>query len=317
MSETYKVNYDIQSLPLGLDTSAGNGSINITKPGSPALAFGSAKCGEGTYRDPLYLSTRAQYDKAGLPFLAYYVLRHSGDSISQQVKNFISWAGSGCYAYSPDLEKTRDSESISKSLVSANTRDFIAGLLDAGLKVIPYSSAGWINEKFRSPSTYLLPTWVTSLDWWLARYSYIGENSVFYIPTGIAQNKVKILQTWNLAPNKYGSIYDSLFLDMDRWAVDYPGTVAQVPSSEDDPVATPNTFTVTPLYKLVIRSSPEKSNNDTGYRALKGISLAAYETATDSLGNTWARISTGWIAIKYNGTVYSKINKDADHGTNR
>jgi len=302
MTDYYTVNFDIKNMPVGLDTSDGNGPVNITKSGSPALAFGSAKCGEGTYRDTEYLNTRAQYDKQGLPFIAYYVLRHSGDSVSQQVKNFILWAGKGCYAYSPDLEKTRDSESRSKSVVSANTRDFISGLLDAGLYILPYSSNGWINEKFRSPSTGLLPSWVTSLDWWLARYSFVGENSVFYIPNGIPQNKVKILQTWNMAPNVYGSIYDSLVLDKDRWAVGYPGTVT--PSTEDE--VTP-VYTITPLYRLVIRSSPEKANNDTGLRAEYNVTLSAYEMANDNKGNVWYKIDTGWICAKYNGVVLATI----------
>jgi hypothetical protein len=51
MSDYYTVTYDIKNMPVGLDTSADNGPVNITKPGSPALDFGSAKCGEGRRQD--------------------------------------------------------------------------------------------------------------------------------------------------------------------------------------------------------------------------------------------------------------------------
>jgi hypothetical protein len=303
----YTVKYDIQNLPVGLDTADCNGVINITKPGAEPLAFGAAKCGEGNYRDTQYLNTRAQYDALGLPFIGYFVLRHSGDSIAQQVRNFLSWAGSGCYAYSPDLEKTRDSTTISNSKISSNTREFVERLLDAGKKLLPYSSQGWINEKFRSPSTGLLPSWVTILDWWFARYSFLGETSVFDIPNGIPEANVKVVQTSNVSINQYGSKYQSVFLDKDRWVRGYPGTVTP-PSTEDETPTPIPTFTVTSMYdRLTVRSSPEKADNDTGNRVSKGHPMVAYEITTDSKLNTWAHIATGWIAVVYDGTTYSKI----------
>lgn len=230
MANTYRVTYDINNLPMGIDTADVNGAVNITKEGAPKLSFGAAKCGEGTYRDTEYLKTRAQYDALGLPFIAYYVLRYSVP-VSQQVANFKKWSGSGCYAYSPDLEKTQDSANYSNSTISVWTRDFIKGLQDAGLNVVPYTTGGWINERFRNPITALLPTWCASgLRWWLAQYNYIGERNNLDIPTGILKENVIIFQTWNRMFNYFGSKYDSQYVDCDRWVGIFPTT----PTQEDD-----------------------------------------------------------------------------------
>lgn len=308
MADTYNVTYDIQNLPMGIDTAGdANGPINITKEGAPVPEFGAAKCGEGYWRDTEYLKTRAQYDKLGKPFIAYYVLRHSVP-IAIQVKMFLNWAGSDCLYYSPDLEKTRDSEQVSKSIVSANTRDFIHGLMDAGKNVMPYTTSGWVNEKFRSPVTYLLPDWVTKevKSWWLAAYQFIGERSSLPIPTGIDKNKVEVFQTWNKAPNKYGSIYDSWYVDRDRWVGKFPGSVTPPIQTEDPVIPSVKLGTVVSPTGVNVRTSPSTNSSKVG--ALPYNSNMIYTAiAKDTEGNTWLKIDTGWVCSVYRGTTLIKI----------
>jgi len=309
MADTYNVSFDVNNLPMGIDTSDSNGPINITKAGAPKLYFGAAKCGEGTAKDIQYLNTRAQYEKLGLPFIAYYVLRYAGSTVAQQVKNFKSWAGSGCYAYAPDLEKTKDSGSVSKSIVSANTRDFIHGLQDAGLNVLPYTSPGWINEYFRSQVTYLLPDWITSIKLWLAAYNFIGERSTLPIPTGIRRENVLIFQTWNKSPNKFGSIYDSIFIDRDRWIGGALPGVGQPPAPpiEDGPEIVIMHVVNTGKDGLKVRTQPNTSLTSVKFKPnnlMDGTAVNTVERIQNGSDVWRKRLEGGYCAELYKGTRY-------------
>jgi len=86
------------------------------------------------------------------------------------------------------------------------------------------------------------------------------------------------------------------------------GSSQTAPQTEDETSTPIQTFTVTSMYdRLIVRSSPEKADNDTGERVSKGHPMVAYEITTDSKLNTWAHIATGWIAVVCDGTTYSKI----------
>lgn len=227
----YRITFDPEKLPLGIDTADVNGPVNINKDGSPKLSFGIARCGEGIYRDTQYQITRAQYDKAGLPFIAYHVLRPNLD-LDKQILKFKSWAGSGCYGYSWDLEVTGG---VSPSAVSSATKKVTLAMLDAGYNVINYSSPGWIKTYFRSPVTMKYPDWVNSCYWYLAQYADNGECNYIDIPIGLNENRVLVVQTWNKAPNQYGSKYDSVYVDRDRWLRDYPVKEKTTVTKEDYP----------------------------------------------------------------------------------
>ena len=292
------VKYDVAKLPMGIDTADVNGSINLDNPGAPKVSFGSARCGEGLYRDTEYNKTRAQYDKKGLPFIAYHVI-YPGQKVSTFVKNFLNWAGTGCYGYSIDCE-VKNGQTPSR--ISQDTRDATLGLLDAGVNVINYTTTSWINTYFRSPTTHELPDWVTKVKWWLAQYTKLGltENNYLYIPTGMPIENVLIFQTWNKMPNKFGSVADSRYLDCDRWIYGVP---TSVPSSEDEPVKTAK---VIALAGVKIRTSPEVANNDTGKRYAYGTLITFIDTKTDKSGNIWLKTDLGWCCSKYGRYTYIK-----------
>lgn len=230
MSLYYTVKYDLQSLPFGIDTADVNGPVNITNADAPIVQFGAARCGEGYYRDKMYSNTREQYDRLGLPFIAYMVL-YPGNDIQRQIRDFKSWAGSGCWGYSWDLE-VRNKQSPSR--ISSDTKTATLAMLDAGYNVINYSSPGFINENYRSPVTGLLPDWINKPWWWIAQYtkSQKSECNTFTYPVGLLQERIRVIQTWNKMPNQYGSIYDSHYIDADRWILGFPGNK---PTVEDEP----------------------------------------------------------------------------------
>jgi hypothetical protein len=130
-------------------------------------------------------------------------------------KNYKNAAGSGCWAYAPDLEETNGQ---SNSIISQDTRDLISMVLDVGWNTVPYSLPGWVNERFRSPETGLLPDWVIKwVKWWLSQYNTDGtERNSLDIPTGIDPADVLVAKTGSQMPNVYGSIYNSKFVDSDR-----------------------------------------------------------------------------------------------------
>ena len=296
-----KISFVPETLPLGIDTADVNGAVDIHK--GPALAFGGVRCGEGLYRDKLYAATRAQYERDGLPVIAYFVL-YPGQPVAQSVANFKSWAGSGCYGYSWDLE-VKNGQSTSR--ISQDTRDVTLALLDAGYKVINYTTAAWINQYFRSPTTHLLPDWVGKAEWWLAQYVSGREADYIYVPNGLDLERVLIAQTWNQAPNEYGSKYDSVYVDRDRWLRGYPGATAPAEDSmPQESLTETRRMTVSNKSGLNVRAKPAAGDTQILTWLPDGSKVDTTEKLTIGLDIWRKRSQGGYVAELYNGFRYLK-----------
>jgi len=293
--------------PFGIDTADCNGAVDISTPGAPKISFGAARCGIGYwYKDSQYLHTRAQYDKLGLPFVAYHVLI-PGNSISAQAKAFKNWAGSDCYAYSWDLEVTNN---CLPSKVSADTRDALAAIDDFGWRQMAYSTVGWIDEYFRNHLTGQLPDWVKKYMWWLARYLLNGQECPSLIlPKGLDAKNVPVMQSWNMMPNAYGSKYDSQYVDGDR------GLIWPLPGWNGVPVVSPTPVTPVPVpvatqvlhvvncNGLHIRSKPTRSSDGIGM-LLRGAPVNVVKKIYVGNDIWWSRAEGGYVAQQYDGFVY-------------
>jgi len=293
--------------PFGIDTADCNGPVNLSAPGAKKVQFAAARCGIGYwYRDAQYVATRDQAEKMGIPFLAYHVLI-PGNDVKAQAKAFRSWAGEGCWGYSGDFEVANG---CSPSIVSANTRDYLAETAGFGWRNVPYSSPGWINEYFRSQITYLLPDWINFYQWWLSQYLTSGAENPgpLSVPLGMKMENVLIFQTGSQEQNKYGSIYDSRFVDTDRWVGN------GFPSVPVKPETTPVEVTPAPAETetgvmhvacngLYVRSKPAK-NSEAISLLLRGTPVNV--VATKKIGDyIWVeRAGGGWCAQKYLDFVY-------------
>ncbi|CAK0773763.1 hypothetical protein CCP3SC15_480004 [Gammaproteobacteria bacterium] len=294
--------------PFGIDTADCNGPVNITAPGAPKVYYGAARCGIGFwYKDAEYLNTRRQYDKLGLPFVAYHVLV-PGKPILSQARSFKAWAGSDCYAYSWDLEVANG---CSPSKVSVDTRDALAATEDFGWNQLPYSSPGWINEYFRNPVTHQLPDWVNRYWWWLSQYllSGVEHPGPVDIPAGMDPKRVLIHQTGSQMPNLYGSKYDSRFVDTNRARIwPFPGfngspvIVPEVPVIVTPTVPT-RVMHVVNCNGLFIRPQPKKAGATLGL-LLRGSEVNVVKRFEVGSDIWWSRVEGGYCAEVYQGFRY-------------
>lgn len=298
------------AFPAGCDTADCNGPVNLSKPGAPVPAFWMGRCGISYYwKDSEYLNTRRQADALGKPFIAYSVF-HPGESISKQVAAFLEWAGKGCYGYSWDLEV--NPLNVSQSKVSADTRDATLALLDTGLYVINYSSPYWIKEYFTNWGKSS-PDWLNQCDWIIAQYMVNGQEhpGPVEIPAGIDPERVWGHQSWNMMPNVYGSVYDSKYLDKDRYLLSkaLPGGAVVVDEPADEPeTETPAAFatlTVANCGGLHIREKPCRESADLGM-LLQGTPVRVTGAVLEGNNIWWKRLEGGYCCQRYDGWVYLK-----------
>jgi len=293
--------------PSGCDTADCNGAVNLTKAGAPVPAFWMARAGIAScWKDSEYLNTRRQADKLGIPFIAYHV-PHPGEPIAQQVKDFLEWAGSGCFGYCGDFEVDPHSVGISK--VAVDSRDYTLALLDAGKYVVNYSSPFWIKEYFTNWGKSS-PAWLNQCDWIIAQYLSNGleHPGPVEIPAGIDPSHVWGHQSWNKMPNVYGSVFDSKYLDRDRYLLskDLPGATVV----DDEPETVPDTTTAYATLTVVpnglhIRKEPCRESDDLGM-LLQYAQIKVTEAVLEGDNIWWKRLEGGYCAQRYDGWTYLK-----------
>lgn len=295
---------NINSLPFGCDSADCNGAVNLSSPNAISPRFWAARDGIGYwYKDVQYSHTRGQADAMGIPFIAYHVLV-PGDDLKSQISSFQNWAGKGCTFYGWDLEVANG---CTAGKVSQDTKYVTQAMLDAGYPLMNYSSPGWITEHFVSPVTKLVPDWVNTCWWWLAEYANgILENNYLAVPAGMNSNKILVFQDGDSTPNTYGSVYDSKFVDTDRWLLNFPGTVAPAPIPEPvpAPIIAYQTLHVVNCNGLYVHSRPDCQIADRIGILLKDAPVNVTSRILFGSNIVWKRLEGGYVWQRYMGFTY-------------